>query len=87
MRCINCQNEINIGALVCPYCHTNPIIFGSQPYDGIKGIGEPCQHDPEMTLGVLGLIAMPVLPPVGFILWGIAGMSLVTKWWRRKNEE
>jgi hypothetical protein len=87
MRCINCNNEINGLPLVCPYCHTNPAWFGSQPYDGVKNIGQPGPNDPEITLGLLGLFAMPLLPPVGLTLWGIAGLSLVTKWWRRKKDE
>jgi hypothetical protein len=87
MRCINCQNDINPGALVCPYCHTTPFVFGSQPYDGIKNIGEPSPHDPELTLGILGTIFLPVLPPVGVTLWGIAGLSLVTKWWKNRKQE
>ena len=32
MRCVNCQNDVNLGGLVCPYCHGNPVIFGSGPY-------------------------------------------------------
>lgn len=35
MQCINCKNEINLGGMVCPYCHTIPFSFGSQPYSGV----------------------------------------------------
>jgi DNA-directed RNA polymerase subunit RPC12/RpoP len=38
MKCVNCQNEINPGGLVCPYCHFNPILFGVGPYDGASGL-------------------------------------------------
>jgi Double zinc ribbon len=39
MQCVNCKNEIKSGGLVCPYCHTNPIIFGSTPYSGLEDHG------------------------------------------------
>ena len=39
MQCVNCRNEINLGGLICPYCHTDPIIFGSQPYSGVSSGG------------------------------------------------
>jgi hypothetical protein len=86
MQCVNCNNEIHGVPLVCPYCHTNPVWFGSQPYDGVKNIGQASPDDAAITLGVLGLVATPVLPPVGIILCGIAGLSLVSNWWRRKKE-
>ena len=86
MRCANCQNQINDIPLVCPYCHTNPMVFGSLPYDGVKSIGES-GDGAEMLLGVLGLLTLPVLPPVGLALWGIAGLSLAAKWWQSKKEK
>jgi hypothetical protein len=80
VKCANCRNEINSGALVCPFCHTDPGVVGSQPYAGLEHINNPGPYDPEITLGVLGTIFLPVLPPAGFILWGMAGLSLVAKW-------
>jgi hypothetical protein len=53
----------------------------------VKNIGQASPDDAAITLGVLGLVAMPVLPPVGLVLWGMAGLSLVANRWRRKKEE
>lgn len=86
MKCANCQSEINSGALVCPFCHTDPIFVGSQPYDGLRHSNEPSPHDPELTLGVLGAFFLPVLPPVSVVLWGMAGLSLVSKWFKNRNQ-
>jgi hypothetical protein len=71
--------------MVCPFCHCNPVWFGSQPYDGLKSINEPGPYAGEMTLGVLGAVFLPVLPPVGVTLWGIAALSLVAKWCRNRK--
>jgi hypothetical protein len=86
MKCANCQSEINSGALVCPSCHTDPIFVGSQPYDGVKNAGQPSPHDPELTLGVIGTLLLPVFPVAGASLWGLAGLSLVAKWWKNRKE-
>ena len=72
MRCVNCQNEVNVGVLVCPYCHTTPFVFGSQPYE-VKNIGEPSPHDPEMTLGILVTIFPARLAASGHHAFGIGG--------------
>lgn len=34
MRCVNCQQEINVGGFVCPFCHFHPGRIGEGPYDG-----------------------------------------------------
>jgi hypothetical protein len=86
VQCVNCRNDINVGAMVCPYCHTNPILFGSEPYDGLKHINEPSPYDPEMTLGMLGAVFLPVLPPVGVVLWDMAGLSLASKWFKSRKQ-
>ena len=44
-ECVNCGNPVNGFVMVCPYCHTNPRHFGSQPYDGIRPI-EPIDWTP-----------------------------------------
>jgi hypothetical protein len=85
VKCVNCHNEIDGAPMVCPFCHTNPIIFGSEPYDGLKHINNPGPYSPEITLGVLGAVFLPVLPPVSGVLWGLAGLSLVSKWWQRRK--
>jgi hypothetical protein len=87
MQCVNCKNEINVGGMVCPFCHCNPIVFGSEPYDGLNAINDPGPYDAEMTLGALGTVFLPVLPPVGFILWGLAGLSLVAKWCKNRKQQ
>jgi hypothetical protein len=86
VQCVNCRNEINLGAMVCPYGHANPILFGAEPYDGLKHINEPSPYDPEMTLGVLGAVFLSVLPPVG-VLWGMAGLSLASKWFKSRKQQ
>ena len=37
MQCVNCKNEINVGGNICPYCHTQPFVYGSAPYSGASG--------------------------------------------------
>jgi hypothetical protein len=86
MRCVNCGNDVN-GGPVCPYCHCHPIIYGSEPYQGLRYANEPGPYGPEMSLGVLGAILLPVFPPVGITLWDIAGLSLARKWWKNRSQE
>ena len=40
MLCVNCQSEINGCPPVCPYCHTQPLVPGSQPYSGVANSGD-----------------------------------------------
>jgi hypothetical protein len=67
MRCVNCQNEVNPGGMVCPYCHGHPAIFGSGPY--YPEI-QPGPGDCAVTAGILGVICLPVFPVVGVALLG-----------------
>jgi hypothetical protein len=42
MRCVNCQIEVNVGAIVCSWCRFSPFLFGYGPYDGgSNGIPHP----------------------------------------------
>lgn len=69
MRCVNCQNEVNPGGMVCPYCHGNPIAVGSGPY--YPKI-EPCKNLEE-KIGVFTLLASipatAICPPVGIAMF------------------
>ena len=33
-RCVHCQQEINAGATICPFCHFSPLFPGRGPFDG-----------------------------------------------------
>jgi hypothetical protein len=65
-RCLNCANEINYGARVCPHCHLSPYNpFATDPYPA------PPEADIDpLTVGVLGGLLLPVLPVVGGLLLG-----------------
>jgi hypothetical protein len=83
MQCVNCSNEVNTTAVVCPYCHYSPCFFGVGPYDGgPNGRPHPATQpgdaiDAAMTLGVLGAATVIVFPPVGIGLLGLAGAALL----------
>ena len=52
-QCINCANDINSGAMICPYCHLRPYVFGDK---------EPYQSQdvtPSVGAGI-ALLGMPV---------------------------
>jgi hypothetical protein len=74
-QCINCRSEINVGAMVCPYCHTDPSSFGSQPYSGVQphnGV-----YDPDVAAiaaAAIGGIACVICLPVGL---GILGLGAI----------
>jgi hypothetical protein len=36
-QCVNCRQDINFGAIICPYCHGNPYAFMSSPYQQDAG--------------------------------------------------
>jgi hypothetical protein len=78
MRCVNCQHEVNPGGMVCPYCHGNPILFGTGP---------PYPHlgptSPLLTVGLIGTILLPVFPVVGGVLLG--GSVLYGLWKKVKG--
>jgi hypothetical protein len=76
MQCINCASEINPGGMVCPFCHGNPIIFGSGPY--YPSISPPDDVDHATSAGLIGAILLPVFPPVGGAL--LAGGILYGIW-------
>jgi hypothetical protein len=82
--CVNCRQEINALGMVCPFCHTNPYWYGSQPYSGI----DPQMFDGDagvgcgVIVGVLGLICLFVWPIVGGV---VLGSSIVFVIWRVKN--
>jgi len=78
MQCINCANEIQAGAKVCPYCHLHPYDAGAtQPYTNIDrggGVGS-LQIDP-VALGVIGAIVLPALVPAAIAV-PVAGLALL----------
>lgn len=53
MRCINCQQDINNGARVCPFCRRNPYITDTGLEPTIPPSGEPSPG----ICGVLFLLA------------------------------
>jgi len=83
MRCVNCNNEVNIGAFVCPYCHYSPFGLGVGPFDG----GPNSQPHPATVpgdafdnaifFGVLGAATVFVIPPVGIGLLTVAGVAFL----------
>jgi len=80
--CINCRQEIDARGMVCPFCHTNPYLFGSQPYSGIdpnmfEGDGSPIAL--SVIGGVLGAICLPAFPIVGGAI--IGSSILYGIWW------
>ena len=79
MRCVNCQNEINVGGMVCPYCHGNPILFGTGPH--FPEIQKGGASDTALSIGVLGGIAGIATclscPPLGITILGVAAVSTV----------
>jgi hypothetical protein len=83
MRCINCSNEVNVGAIVCPYCHYSPIWIDLGPYDGGPNARPHPSNQPAdaidvaMTFGLLGAVSVFVIPPVGIGLLGVAGVALL----------
>ena len=83
MQCVNCRNDVNLGALVCPYCHYSPYQFGVGPYDGgINGRPHPATQpgdaiDTAIFFGTLGAVSVFVIPPVGIGLLGVAGVALL----------
>ena len=80
-QCINCANEINFGAKVCPYCHLNPYdSSATEPYRGIADGG----GDGALTVGVLlGALMLPVFPVIGGVL---LGGSVLYGIWKRSRE-
>src|SRR6202034_2612642 len=81
MQCINCKSDLNGYPLVCPYCHTDPASFGSQPYSGIDPANRPQADGPTLLLTVLiffGMIGRFVFPPVGIVLLGLAGILVLS---------
>jgi hypothetical protein len=83
MRCVNCQNEVQVGAIVCPYCHFSPFLYGVGPYDGgPNGRPHPANQpaDPISTgiaLGLLGAATTLFIPPVGIGLLCVSGVALL----------
>src|ERR1019366_9127248 len=79
MRCVNCHNDLNGYPMVCPYCHTNPAHFGSQPYSGIDPdiVNAPCNDAGTLVvvLWVLGIFLLLLCPPLGLVIIG-AGFAL-----------
>jgi hypothetical protein len=90
MRCVNCSNEVNTGAIVCPYCHYNPFLFGVGPYDGGPNgrqhpANQPCDAiDTALLFGTLGAASVFVIPPIGVGLLTVAGVALLTRVFGKK---
>ena len=73
-QCVNCNGEINGSiSMVCPHCHTNPIIFGSQPYSGVGDLGPP---DPVVSGAVITTIGAIIAIGAGPVGMGI-GLSII----------
>ncbi len=73
MLCVNCKNEVNVGGNICPYCHTQPFVYGSAPYSsGTDSNEQP--NDPRSALafwtfaGVLAFFVFPPLAVVPFVI-------------------
>ena len=82
MQCVNCKNEINIGGIVCPYCHTNPHSFDSKPYSNCGNDGPPA--DALDGLAAIGAVTLCFNPVVGLGIIGVAGMGMVGGWlWKK----
>jgi hypothetical protein len=83
MQCVNCRKEVEVGAIVCPYCHFSPFLYGVGPYDGgPNGLPHPATQpgdaiDTAILFGTLGAVSVFVIPPVGVALLGVAGLALV----------
>jgi hypothetical protein len=78
VQCVNCKNEINVGGMVCPYCHGDPLIFGSGPHFPNSPPIDPAT-DAALNIGVLGGLAGAAVcfacPPIGLAILGVAGIS------------
>ena len=80
MLCVNCKNEVSVGGNVCPYCHTQPAVYGSEPYSGLDPAKRPQADGPTLLLTVLilfGLIGLFAFPPAGIVLLGLAGILVI----------
>jgi len=83
MQCINCRNEVNIGAMVCPFCHFSPYAYGVGPYDGgPNGQPHPATQpgdaiDAALLFGTLGAATVFVIPPLGIGLLTVAGVAFL----------
>ena len=90
MQCINCRNEVNLGAMVCPYCHYSPYAYGDGPFDGgVNGKPHPATRpgdaiDAALLFGTLGAVSVFVIPPVGIGLLGVAGVALLKGFFSKK---
>jgi hypothetical protein len=83
MHCVNCRAEVNLGAIVCPFCHFSPFGYGDGPFDGgVNGKPHPATQpgdaiDAALFFGTLGAVSVFVLPPLGAALLGVAGVALL----------
>jgi hypothetical protein len=79
-QCTNCNNQLNGYPLVCPYCHTNPSVWGSAPYSGTQGLNDGV-YDPEVaafgTATIGGILCFGPLLPVGLGIIGLAAIRYV----------
>jgi len=81
-QCINCANDINYGARVCPYCHLSPYDpFATEPYPP-PSISEG-GIDPRTVGLLLGALMLPVFPVIGGVL---LGGSILYGFWKRSRE-
>ena len=89
MRCVNCQQEINVGAYQCPFCRHNPLY----PAWADKGTDEdrvrtPGEASGAVTLTLAGLLLTPVVPVVGvplLVIGGAGAVNLVVQFFRRRR--
>jgi len=83
MQCVNCRNEVNLGAIVCPYCHYSPFGFGVGPFDGgPNSRPHPATQpgdaiDTALILGTLGAATALFVPPLGIGLLTVAGVAFL----------
>ena len=76
-QCINCAADINSGAMICPYCHLRPYVFGdTEPYQG-----QSSDPPPGFGLTLLGMPVCLINPIVGVGM--MAGGVLISLFSRR----
>jgi len=78
MGCINCHADIDITALLCPFCHTDPTEYGGQPYPQ-----QPeCEPAPLLAGCLIGGLVATVFPWVGLTIacFGVVQKLRMTGW-------
>ena len=80
-RCANCQQDINLGAAVCPFCRRNPHF----PDNGVEPTYPPSSANGQYykakagALAVFGAFVCPAMPWLGIPLMIIGAAGLASK--------